>query len=128
MTLSEAIEVQQHLINSYSAGKKINLLGMGEFMNAQYEKYVDSCTIAITLMRAAEQNQNHSSFPNTAVAAVADNRIYERRMKEAEASGDKQKIRNVTALKCVADLHKISFTEMCTIINELAALQEGGDE
>lgn len=121
MELTEAIEVQQHLINAYSAGKKINLPGMSDFMNAQYQKYIESCTIAITLMTQASQKSNYP--PNTAVAIVADNRIYKMRMKEAEASGDKQQIKNIAAIKSVADLHKITFTEMCNIINELAALQ-----
>ena len=122
MELIEAIQVQQHLINSYSAGKKINLPRMSDFMNAQYQKYIESCTIAITLMTQASKKQNY--LPNTAVAVVADNRIYERRMKEAEAAGNKQQIRNIAAMKSVADFHQITFTEMCNIINELAALQE----
>ncbi|MCH5315738.1 MAG: hypothetical protein J1E81_07480 [Eubacterium sp.] len=123
MELKEAIEVQQHLINSYTAGKKINLLGMGDLMNAQYQKYVESCTIAITLMTAAEQNTN--SINDKVISSIVDNRLYAKRLKEAEVAGNTQEIKNLTALKSVADLHKITFTEMCNIINELAALQEG---
>lgn len=119
MELTEAIEVQQHLINSYSAGKKINLPGMSDFMNAQYQKYIESCTIAITLMTQAKSNYP----PNTAIAFVTANRIYKMQLEKAEASGDKQQIKNILAIKSVADLHKITFTEICNIINELAALQ-----
>lgn len=126
MTLSEAIEVQQHLINSYSSGKKINLFGMGEFMSAQYQKYVDSCTIAITLMRDAE---NRKQFADTDLAqTIASIRIFENQMKKAEAAGDKKEVKKITAINTVAKMHKLTFTELCNIINELAVLEEGSNE
>ena len=128
MNLTEAIEVQQHLINSYSNGKKINLGPLSDYMNAQYQKYVESCSIAITLMTAEKQKENPNALQNNVVSTVIDNRIYEKRLREAEESGDKAQIRKVAALKSVADIHNMSFTELCNIINELAALQEGGDE
>lgn len=131
MELKEAIEVQQHLINSYTEGKVSDLLGMGDFMKAQYKKYIESCTIAITLMRAADQNHNSVNdkvltvVNDKVITTIVDNRIYTKRLREAEATGNTQEIKNITALKSVADLHKITFTEICNIINELAALQEG---
>lgn len=48
MNLKEAIEVQKHLIDSYSKGNEI--FGNFKFINGEYSKYIDSCKIAIALM------------------------------------------------------------------------------
>lgn len=48
MNLKEAIEVQKHLIDSYSKGNEI--FGNLKFINGEYSKYIDSCKIAIALM------------------------------------------------------------------------------
>lgn len=132
MELKEAIAIQQHLICSYEMGQKLELGNVSGFANTEFQKNIESCNIAISLMEKAMNSQknisNKTEISNKMVSAVVDNRLYNKALREAEESENEVAIKTINAMKVVADLHKISFGEFRQMIMELGAITSEVEE
>ncbi len=132
MELKEAIAIQQHLIHSYVMGQKLKLGNISGFANTEFQKNIESCKIAISLMENAMNSQkdilDKTEFSNKMVSAVVDNRLYNKALREAEESENEVAIKTINAMKVVADLHKISFGEFRQMIVELGAITSEVEE
>lgn len=132
MELKEAIAIQQHLIHSYEMGQKLQLGNISGFANTEFQKNIESCKIAISLMEKTMNSQknisNKTEFSNNMVSAVVDNRLYNKALREAEESENEVAIKTINAMKVVADLHKISFGEFRQMIMELGAITSEVEE